>query len=952
MSRPLRIAYAARRLGLLLLAVLVTIAVFDSAHAGRSAAGSDPLAGSQGTDTALAATDSAVTVAGHGQYAAMKVTVNQTKGLVNQAVSVSWTGSAPTFSNPGTGAFSGTYNGNFVQIFQCWGDADPTDPLNSVDPGPPPSQCEFGGESNAPTSAYPIQDVGFEYSRVLTQPSWGQTGITGYVDPGTGFTIEPFTSVDGTVVDQQADYNAAADPLHPKGFWQNPYYSFNTTNEIDFARTYPDATNTGHGQQLFQVDTGLEAPGLGCGQSLQPLPDGSKKVPSCWLVVVPRGTPTAENPPSVTGVNSVVTSPLTPAAWANRISIPLSFQPVDTACALGQEERRIVGSELAIAAITSWQPALCAQPGAPPYNYSFLSDDRARQNLTQSAYGGAGLSVFSDPVDPSQLDPSNPVVYAPLTLSGAAIGFNIERTPQLESNGQPQPDELEIAGERITHIYLTPRLVAKLLTESYQAQLEEVTASKRSAYAWIQHNPASLVTDPDFLQWNPEFALLSTQQQLDAGDLVVEQGTSDAATTVWKWILADPEAAAWLAGKPDPWGMVVNPIYSTTASANPTGTAFGSPTPNNYPKSDPYCIDTGAVVNSPPQPARALCVLDWSPYSLTMLSAAQAAASANDGGRTTLNIAGTTDTAWSANGPQKPGTHFILSITDTASADRYGLQTASLSRSGDDGTSRSFTEPDSAGLSAGLMAMTVDQASGVLLPNPSTSVAGAYPLTMLTYAAAEPTTLDAQSRKDYAALITYAVGDGQTPGLNLGQLPLGYVPLPASLRSQALSAVAEILNPPTPPTAASTGDTSTAGPGGAASTTGSTAGSTAGQARLVDGLGEASGSATVPAGGDAAPGTHPAGDGTVRHAPTRPAALVTRANHPGLLRWVLPAGLLSSFVFVGALPLMSPGGRRGLRHLAALRSPLPRPAATTDPTTPDTQGRPRRPRSPNGFDPW
>ena len=56
-------------------------------------------------------------------------------------------------------------------------------------------------------------------------------------------------------------------PFDPKPFWLNPYFRYGTSNEVDFARTYADGT----GQQLFQVQTGLEAPGLGCGQSLQPV---------------------------------------------------------------------------------------------------------------------------------------------------------------------------------------------------------------------------------------------------------------------------------------------------------------------------------------------------------------------------------------------------------------------------------------------------------------------------------------------------------------------------------------------------------------------------------------------------------------------------------------------------------------------------------------------------------
>ena len=132
--------------------------------------------------------------------------------------------------------------------------------------------------------------------------------------------------------------------------------------------------------------------------------------------------------------------------------------------------------------------------------------------------------------------------------------------------------------------------------------------------------------------------MLTTKQAIDASGLVVEEPTSDAATALWKWVLADPEAKKWLDGTPDEWGMKVNPIYSTIAANNSNGAPFGNPAPHSFPKSDPYCYDSGqTAVGSPAQTARPICVLDWSPYTLTMQAAARAAGSANSGAKTTLD---------------------------------------------------------------------------------------------------------------------------------------------------------------------------------------------------------------------------------------------------------------------------------------------------------------------------
>ena len=92
--------------------------------------------------------------------------------------------------------------------------------------------------------------------------------------------------------------------------------------------------------------------------------------------------------------------------------------------------------------------------------------------------------------------------------------------------------------------------------------------------------------------------------------------------------------------------------------------------------------------------ARPLCIQDWSPYLLNMRTTALDTAAANDGAKTTFDPTQTPDLAWTANGPQITGNYFVMSITDSASAARYGLQTASLSPAGDDTPDRTFVAPD------------------------------------------------------------------------------------------------------------------------------------------------------------------------------------------------------------------------------------------------------------------
>jgi hypothetical protein len=145
-----------------------------------------------------------------------------------------------------------------------------------------------------------------------------------------------------------------------------------------------------------------------------------------------------------------------------------------------------------------------------------------------------------------------------------------------------------------------------------------------------------------------------------------------------------------------------------------------------------------------------------------------------------------------------------MSVTDSASAAQYGLPTASLSPSGEDGPNPTFSSsaptfvaPDMAGILAGEKAMTDASVPGVLQPSVTSQARGAYPLPMLTYAAVTPVVLDPTAKTNYANFIKFAVGPGQTPGLTFGDLPLGYVPLPKALVTQADEAVKAILASPT-----------------------------------------------------------------------------------------------------------------------------------------------------------
>ena len=733
----------------------------------------DGIAGSQGVDTSLPPTDSQVTVAGRAPFSDLRITLNQTRNLTDQAISLSWSGGQPTARNGRT-----SFAGNFLQVMQCWGDDDGQFPEN---PGPPPEQCVAG----ATTALYEGRGGSTLPAASSTQRRISLIGdetydpTLGYVDGGEN-VWRVFRAADGTVIGQHV--NSSFNPFLGGNYWLNPYFDVNTTNEVVAAPTRRD----GSGVALFQVLTGIQSTGLGCGQKL-PAAGGGLATPRCWLVVVPRATAEEENAGTLFAADAaergVSTSPLSERAWANRIAIPLEFNPVDSPCERNDDERRLAGNELVASAVASWQPLLCGN-GKPPYSYAPVTDATARQILINPRPGSAGMVTISRPLAPELTNPTNPLVYAPVAASGLAIGFNVERIPSLTAS----PEMKALVGVAIADINLTPRLVAKLLTQSYSGQVNIYVPPD---YPWVRSNPRSLERDPDFLRFNPEFnELLIFDGRLFSG-LQLPPSTSDAARQVWEWILSDSEAAAWLNGESDEWGMRVNPQYATDAALNPSGFAFGTPIPELFPKADPYCfVSPSNGVFTPP----VLCGTDWMPYARGFDEAALRVRLAGDSARLVQNpFAQTQSAAFSRVQPQVVGTRAILGLTDTASAARYGLRTARLSRAGDDGDQREFVKADADSLLRGLATMKARSESQVLEPVPKAEASGAYPLTSITYAATLPLTLDEEARAEYAAFLRYVVGPGQRRGQALGQLPAGYIELPSELVAQSLAASETIL---------------------------------------------------------------------------------------------------------------------------------------------------------------
>ncbi|WP_340377458.1 hypothetical protein U5640_21870 [Streptomyces sp. SS7] len=815
--------------------------------------------------TAAPSSSSAVTVSGRGEFRDMRFTVSQTADLTSQAVTVSWSGGTPS-------TFAGTlFDTDFVQIMQCWGDDDGTVPAN---PGPPRTQCQYGASPTTDRGSWPGNDYD-DTRRVFysAEPTnYGQDDRYGATNPNAPGEV-PFKPVSGATVTSNTQ--------------NNPYFNRNTTNEIDFARTGADGT----GKEFFEVQTANEAPHLGCGVVVKT--DGVSRPRSCWLVIVPQGHLDLDGKPYADHSQVNAGSPVSSTNWKNRVAIPLRFNPVGTNCALGSDERPTTGSELAADAMTSWQTALCAT--GKVYGYTELGEPDTRARLGNDGSSGLAFTTRALGADAGTSAPDDPTVYAPTALSGTVIGFTIERRPKATASQATQ----RLAGSKIESIDLNPRLVAKLLTESYRNSPWGAVIGSTAAqgYGWARNNPAGLASDPEFIALNPEFAELSVAETPATDtDLLTSLGHSDSARAVWQWIVADKDARGFLAGVSDDWGMRVNPYFSTNTDLNPTGFAFDPANTDTYPKSDPWCTippGTGATEKQ--------CMIDFHPYVADM----------HAGALHTLR----TDSLWKASwdplasppayknsGPQTVGSRFMITITDAASAARYGLRTARLLNAA--GT---YVAPSGVTLTAAAASATGKSAPEI---SPAKATAkDAYPLAQLVYAAVRPAKLDAAARKDYATLLRYAAGTGQTTGADPGLLPAGYAPLTRTLRARTTQAADALLHYKAPSTGS--GDASAAGGGsGGSTTTGGTTGDLSG--------GTAGGTTTGGAGASASATPSSAASYGGGKVVQTTAAGATPADPANPLRYAVPVGAaLGAVAGVGA-PFAG-GGRLRL----PLRLPLP-----------------------------
>jgi hypothetical protein len=484
-----------------------------------------------------------------------------------------------------------------------------------------------------------------------------------------------------------------------------------------------------------------------------------------------------------------------PWAWARRTVVPLSFLPVDDACPLSGTSLRVEGSPIAADLLATWRGATCTLPqDAVTLDYTAIGEPQTRVDV---ASGTTDTGLVIDPLPAGDAKAAG-IVYAPVSVTGLVVAFQID-----DAHGRP-----------VTSLRLDARLVAKLITASYRSGGDPA----------VLDNPSNIFRDPEFLQLNPGVDWpggAPGNHPLLLGDL------SDTTTALTRWILHDPEARAFLAGKPDPWGMTVNSNYRNVALP------FAS-----FPLLDEQLSNSFQPIQGMDALARQLSIAQFPGALVTQ----------EDGQNITVKPP-----------RQNPGAREVIGIIDAADAARFLLPTASLQNTGG-----AYVRPTTASLTAGVTHATVNPDGVTRSVDLAAKDKGIYPLTVLISAALS-TKADRASRGQMADFLDYVDGPGQVPGEEVGRLPGGHAPLPPALRAQVRTARAAVVTGPAADPTGGPTDTPTDDP--TDTPTGSTPG-TPGTA--LPGLGPVGLPADTPL---AAPsdGAAPAGS------PTRPATTAAAA---------------------------------------------------------------------------
>jgi hypothetical protein len=699
------------------------------------------------------------------------VNVDRTTDLKGrESVNVSWSGAKPT-SGLKSNLFSQEAQTQEypVVILLCRGRGD--DPTLPADQQPDPESCwltqyPLRTFSRAPAQAVWTHDLyASDSDRASSVPAASEWPAECPVDPGNVNRLIPFIAANGTKY-WACSTSTETPEMSTSGSAGLPPDELAAPTRVDGTGTVP-----------VEIRTFAENQSLGC----------SASVP-CSIVVIPimgiscldgdaecvktaHFAPGAPNGNAQESANLAVEGAFWWSAsnWRNRFVVPITIAPSPDVCDILDPRAPVpfYGSELFRQVALQWAPAYCLSPDRFKFQAHDQPESTAFSNLRRGKTTNALVTYpgVTGPGDP-------PIAYAPVAVSGFAVAFNID----VPGGGGP-----------LTHLRLTPRLLAKLMTGSYFGTA--MSASVRLQRPDLANNPLSMNLDPEFLELNPVMktspASLNTQD-ISWASLVSLSTPSDVMTALTGYIASDPEAATFLHGTPDPWGMTVNAAYKDIA----------------LPRNDWPLLDTWLPAGPAMTPCEREQPLAWFNRILAPVSSMD-------------RIAGDILSAWPESIPmvtgigsrdlfnpckfvrmeqQNYGSRHVLGLVALGDAERYGLPTAALRTNGT-GIDARFVAPDVSSMAAAVQTATSQAPGRPFLIDPAALRAqpDAYPGTMVVSAAVPLTGLDPATASHIAQFIRVATTEGQVPGVNFGQLAPGYLPLTASGPTAPLFASAQVV---------------------------------------------------------------------------------------------------------------------------------------------------------------
>ena len=503
----------------------------------------------------------------------------------------------------------------------------------------------------------------------------------------------------------------------------------------------------GTGETMFEVRSAIENESLGCSEKVR-----------CSLVVIPiMGLSCVEKDPAFAAVDrncrragqfapgssnfagngvDATVSPVywwASSNWRNRFSVPLTFGLPPSACDIldNRAPTPFYGSELLSQAAIQWAPAYCLRKDRFKWQQNSMPDEAAFAQMQQ---GDVVAAEVSGPRDDSG---GTPVGYAPTAVTGFSVSYVLDK-----------PDN---AGE-FTNLRLNARLLAKLLTESYPA------SELGTGHPGLGSNPLSINRDPEFQKLNPG---LSTISQEAGATLMSLSTSSDVISTLTGYLARDADARAFLAGKPDPWGMKVNPFYKNISVPRPQWPLLDTYVPPSQleclkQNPAPYLPQVAAPVSSLRQIAAA--VLDAWPLVQTKCDRS------------------TSSDPWKLGrvDRQGVGSRLLIGITTLGDAARFGLRSAELAVAGG-----RFVGPSDAGMAAAIaLAEQGEKYQPFTIPDAALAKSRtAYPGTMVVYTASRLSGMKKTDAHQVAQFISVSTTEGQRRGRGNGQLPEGYLPI-------------------------------------------------------------------------------------------------------------------------------------------------------------------------------